>query len=111
MDGWLSRGWIDMDGWMSSLCIVSCGHVYGRMICMHVLTHPPTHTHTPTHARTHAQGNFLMLEQCVEDFSADATRFALADAGKGVGGRRDTPRMYIHVVCPRTYVAGVYTCV
>ena len=30
------------------------------------------------------QGNFLMMEQCVEEFSADATRFALADAGDGM---------------------------
>lgn len=28
-----------------------------------------------------SKGNFLMLLECVEEFSADATRFALADAG------------------------------
>jgi leucyl-tRNA synthetase len=28
-----------------------------------------------------SKGNFLMLLECVEDFTADATRFALADAG------------------------------
>jgi leucyl-tRNA synthetase len=28
-----------------------------------------------------SKGNFLMLLQCVEDYSADATRFACADAG------------------------------
>jgi leucyl-tRNA synthetase len=28
-----------------------------------------------------SKGNFLMLLQCVEEYSADATRFALADAG------------------------------
>lgn len=28
-----------------------------------------------------SKGNFLMMDQCVEDFSADATRLALADAG------------------------------
>lgn len=31
-----------------------------------------------------SRGNFLMLLQCVEDYSADATRFALADAGDGL---------------------------
>jgi leucyl-tRNA synthetase len=28
-----------------------------------------------------SKGNFLMLLECVEEFTADATRFALADAG------------------------------
>lgn len=28
-----------------------------------------------------SKGNFLMLLECVEEYSADATRFALADAG------------------------------
>lgn len=28
-----------------------------------------------------SKGNFLMLEECVEEYTADATRFALADAG------------------------------
>ena len=28
-----------------------------------------------------SKGNFLMLLECVQDYSADATRFALADAG------------------------------
>jgi len=28
-----------------------------------------------------SKGNFLMLLECIEEFSADATRFALADAG------------------------------
>lgn len=28
-----------------------------------------------------SKGNFLMMQQCVDEFSADATRFALADAG------------------------------
>jgi leucyl-tRNA synthetase len=31
-----------------------------------------------------SKGNFLMMDQCVNDFSADATRFALADAGDSV---------------------------
>ncbi|CAM9242157.1 unnamed protein product, partial [Ectocarpus fasciculatus] len=31
-----------------------------------------------------SKGNFLMMEQCVNDYSADATRFALADAGDSV---------------------------
>ena len=31
-----------------------------------------------------SKGNFLMMEQCVEEYSADATRFALADAGDSV---------------------------
>jgi leucyl-tRNA synthetase len=31
-----------------------------------------------------SKGNFLMMEQCVMDYSADATRFALADAGDSV---------------------------
>ena len=31
-----------------------------------------------------SKGNFLMMEQCVEDYSCDATRFALADAGDSV---------------------------
>lgn len=31
-----------------------------------------------------SRGNFLMLLQCVEDYSADATRFALADGGDGL---------------------------
>lgn len=28
------------------------------------------------------KGNFMTMEECVENFSADATRIALADAGK-----------------------------
>lgn len=31
-----------------------------------------------------SKGNFLMMEQCVNDYSADATRLALADAGDSV---------------------------
>ena len=28
-----------------------------------------------------SKGNFLLLLECVQEYSADATRFALADAG------------------------------
>jgi len=29
-----------------------------------------------------SKGNFLMMDQCVDEFTADATRLALADAGE-----------------------------
>jgi len=31
-----------------------------------------------------SKGNFLMMLECIEEYSADATRFALADAGDGL---------------------------
>jgi leucyl-tRNA synthetase len=31
-----------------------------------------------------SKGNFLMMKECVDDYSCDATRFALADAGDSV---------------------------
>ena len=35
----------------------------------------------PTYFQAKSKGNFLMLLESVEEYSADATRFALADAG------------------------------
>lgn len=31
-----------------------------------------------------SKGNFLMMQECIEEYSSDATRFALADAGDGL---------------------------
>jgi leucyl-tRNA synthetase len=31
-----------------------------------------------------SKGNFLLMKECIEEFTADATRFALADAGDGL---------------------------
>jgi leucyl-tRNA synthetase len=52
-----------------------------------------------------SKGNFLMALECVEMFSADATRFSLADSGDGmddanfdrtVANKVGASRGYIH---------------
>jgi hypothetical protein len=56
------------------------------LIQTHTHIHTRTHTHTqsPCAQMSKSKGNFLMMDQCVEEFSADATRLALADAGTNV---------------------------
>lgn len=70
-------------------------------------------------------GNFLTLEQAIEKYSADATRFAMAAAGDGLDDANFDPEVshishYNHVkyactcvcVCIYIYIyAQVYMCV
>ena len=40
-----------------------------------------------------SEGNFLMLQQCCEEFSADATRFALANSGDSLEDANFEPKL------------------
>jgi hypothetical protein len=50
-------------------------------ICLHLTSHSLLFSLRAACAQSKSTGNFLMLLETVEEYSADATRFALADAG------------------------------